>query len=100
MVFSDAADFLPLELAIASHQSGLILDTIGEGICIADASGGILWANRRMKQWSDPVRQRIRKACSEAFSLFATQVGPMAPSELGCRPASRPAALQKVRLQH
>src|SRR5689334_20453718 len=30
-VFSDAGDFLPLERALASQQSGVILDTIGEG---------------------------------------------------------------------
>jgi len=77
MVFSDAADFLPLERAIASHQSALILDAIGEGICITDGGGGILWANRRIKQWSEAVRQRICKACGEAFALFTTQVGPM-----------------------
>src|SRR5579884_3011027 len=59
VVFSQAADFLPLERAMASQQSGLILDTIGEGICIADEHGVILWANRRMKQGSDPIRDRI-----------------------------------------
>jgi len=82
MVFSDAADFLPLERAIATQQSGLILDTIGEGICITDESGHILWANRRMKQWSEQVRQRICQVCSEAFAVFANQVGPMVPNDL------------------
>src|SRR4051794_37833575 len=68
-VFSDSADFLPLERALASQQSGLILDTIGEGICITDESGQILWANRRIKQWSEPVRDRIRHVCHEAWKV-------------------------------
>jgi CheY-like chemotaxis protein/putative methionine-R-sulfoxide reductase with GAF domain len=75
-VFSDSADFLPLERALASQQSGLILDTIGEGICITDRDGQILWANRRMKQWSDPVRDRIRHVCHEAWKVFTQQSSP------------------------
>ena len=80
-VFSDAADFLPLERAIASQQSGLILDTIGEGICITDEHGQILWANRRMKHWSEPVRDRIRAVCSEARSIFVNQQSPASEAE-------------------
>ncbi|MGN6367127.1 MAG: response regulator [Phycisphaerae bacterium] len=76
-VFSDAADFLPLERAIASQQSGLILDTIGEGICITDEQGQILWANRRMKHWSEPIRDRIRAVCSEARNIFINQQSPV-----------------------
>lgn len=76
-VISDSADFLPLERAIATQQSGLILDTIGEGICIADETGRILWANRRMKHWSQPVRDRICAVCAEAHATFVNQVGPL-----------------------
>lgn len=82
MVFSDAADFLPLERAIASQQSGLILDTIGEGICLTDQSGNILWSNRRMKMWSDTVRQRICKICQEAYGVFANQTSPLPTTEV------------------
>ncbi len=75
-VFSDSADFLPLERAIAAQQSGLILDTIGEGICMANPEGDILWANRRMKQWPQSVRDRIREVCANAWSLFSTGSSP------------------------
>jgi CheY-like chemotaxis protein len=80
-VFSDSADFLPLERAIAAQQSGLILDTIGEGICIADPEGQILWANRRMKGWSAPVKDRIREVCATAWRLFATGSSPHHPAD-------------------
>jgi CheY-like chemotaxis protein/GAF domain-containing protein len=80
-VFSDSADFLPLERAMASQQSGLILDTIGEGICITDEEGQILWANRRMKQWAEPVRDRIRAVCHEAYGTFVNQKSPMGVEE-------------------
>ena len=72
-VISDAADFLPLERALASQQSGLILDTIGEGICITDGEGRILWSNRRIRQWSQAVRDRIQRVCHEAWQMFTTQ---------------------------
>ena len=38
-VFSDSADFLPLERALVSQQANLILNTIGEGVCIVDGEG-------------------------------------------------------------
>src|SRR5271170_3962420 len=75
------AVFLPLERAIASQQSGLILDTIGEGICITDEDGQILWANRRMKQWSEPIRDRIRHVCHEAWNVFTHQSSPIGHEE-------------------
>lgn len=80
-VFSDSADFLPLERAIASQQSGLILDTIGEGICITDETGQCLWSNKRMRGWSETIRTRICQVCSEAFRIFSTQVSPMASTD-------------------
>jgi CheY-like chemotaxis protein len=77
-VISASGDFLPLERALASQQSGLILDTIGEGICITDNTGQILWSNRRIKQWSPAVRERIQKVCLDAWSMFTTQMTPPA----------------------
>ncbi len=75
-VVSASGDFLPLERALASQQSGLILDTIGEGICITDNAGQILWSNRRIKQWSQAVRERIQKVCLDAWGMFTTQMTP------------------------
>ncbi len=96
-VFSDSADFLPLERAIAAQQSGLILDTIGEGICIANGEGDILWANRRMKQWSQPVRDRIREVCANAHAIFVTGISPLPrPDEVALTTAT-PAAPPRSR---
>jgi CheY-like chemotaxis protein len=78
LVFSDSADFLPLERALASQQSGVILDTIGEGICVTNDQGQILWSNRRIRQWAPAVRERICQVCREAWNLFTTQMTPPA----------------------
>ncbi len=71
LVMSQSADFLPLERAHATLQSGLVLDTIGEGVCMINPAGRMVWSNRRMKQWSPEVIERIGKACMEAISTFS-----------------------------
>jgi len=76
-VLTATNDFLPLERAIASQQGALILDTIGEGICISDQHGQILWSNKRMRGWPEPVQQRVQQACAEAYAIFSHQAGPM-----------------------
>jgi CheY-like chemotaxis protein/PAS domain-containing protein len=70
MVMSQSADFLPLERAHATMQSGLVLDTIGEGVCMINPAGRMVWCNRRMKQWSGEIIARIGQACMEAISAF------------------------------
>ena len=74
-VLSDTADFLPLDRALASQQSTLILDTIGEGVCLVSESGRVLWTNRRMRLWDENIRQRIVDTCQEAYRCFFTTPG-------------------------
>ncbi len=75
-VFSDSADFLPLERALVSQQASLILNTIGEGVCIVDGEGRCSWMNKKMSAWPPRVLEKIRKTCQEAFELFSKQVSP------------------------
>lgn len=75
-ILSDTADFLPLERALVSQQANLILNTIGEGVCIVDGEGRSAWMNKKMGAWPARVHEKIRRTCQEAFSLFSTQVSP------------------------
>jgi CheY-like chemotaxis protein len=75
-VFSDSADFLPLERALVSQQASLILNTIGEGVCIVDGEGRCSWMNKKMSVWPARVHEKIRKTCQESFELFSKQVSP------------------------
>ena len=75
-VFSDSADFLPLERALVSQQASLILNTIGEGVCIVDGEGRCNWMNKKMSVWPPRVLEKIRKTCQESFELFSKQVSP------------------------
>ncbi len=75
-VFSEAADFLPLERALISQQAHLILNTIGEGVCIVDGEGRCNWMNKKMQAWPARVHEKIRRTCQEAFDIFSKQVSP------------------------
>ena len=78
-IYSDTGDFLPLERALVSQQANLILDTIGEGVCIVDGEGRSNWMNKKMKAWPPRVHEKIRRTCQDAFQLFSTQVSPQSP---------------------
>jgi CheY-like chemotaxis protein len=79
-IFSDSADFLPLERALVSQQANVILNTIGEGVCIVDGEARCNWMNKKMQAWPARVHEKIRRTCQEAFQLFATQVSPASPA--------------------
>jgi len=75
-IFTDSGDFLPLERALVSQQANLILNTIGEGVCIVDAEGRCNWMNKRMAAWPAHVHEKIRRTCQGSFELFTKQVSP------------------------
>src|SRR5450432_3743346 len=75
-IFSDSADFLPLERALVSQQANLILNTIGEGVCIVDSEARCNWMNKKMQAWPARVHEKIRRTCQEAFDLFSKQQSP------------------------
>lgn len=78
-IFSDAADFLPLERALISQQASLILNTLGEGVCIVDGEGRCNWMNKKMQAWPARVHEKIRRTCQEAYELFTRQHSPTTP---------------------
>ncbi|HTW94882.1 MAG TPA: response regulator, partial [Tepidisphaeraceae bacterium] len=80
-IFSDSADFLPLERALISQQANLVLNTIGEGVCIVDGEGRCNWMNKKMQAWPSRVHEKIFRTCQEAFDLFSKQVSPPTPNE-------------------
>src|SRR4051812_7989082 len=78
-IFSDTADFLPLERALVSQQASLILNTIGEGVCIVDGEGRCNWMNKKMAAWPARVHETIRRECQGAYGIFSKQVSPQSP---------------------
>lgn len=71
-VFADVGDFLPLERAIVSDKASVILNTIGEGVCIVDANGHCNWSNKKMASYPAEVSEQVRRICGQALQLFGS----------------------------
>ncbi len=70
-VLAETADFLPLERGIVSQQASVVLDTIGDGVCIVGPSGELVWANRRLRELPQDILVPLRKLCVQAYEQFA-----------------------------
>lgn len=75
-IFADVGDFLPLERALFDRQASLVLNTIGEGVCIVDDTGVCVWANKKMNSFPPEVYERVKQTCLSAQALFEHQVSP------------------------
>jgi CheY-like chemotaxis protein/GAF domain-containing protein len=71
-VLAETADFLPLERGIVSQQAGLVLDTLGDGVCIVGPGGELVWGNRRLREMPPEVLASLRDVCVRAYEAFAT----------------------------
>jgi CheY-like chemotaxis protein len=80
-IFADVGDFLPLERALVDQQASLVLNTIGEGVCVVDDTGRCVWANNRMRSFPPEVYDRVKQTCISARSLFSSQVSPQLSHE-------------------
>lgn len=90
-ILADVGDFLPLERSLANDRSTLVLNTVGEGVCVVDADGRCSWSNERFRKFSPEVMDRIRQICVQARMLFA---GTSSPSADASQARSRKYALQ------
>ncbi len=70
VVFADAGDYLPLERAIVSDKSAVVLDTIGEGVCVMQADGRCSWSNSKMRTFHPEVMERVKQITLQARSIF------------------------------
>ena len=69
-VLAEAGDFLPLERDLVGRQSSMLLNAIGEGVCLCDVSGRILWANAMFGGFSEVVRRRVATVCAMGATAF------------------------------
>ncbi len=71
-VLAETADFLPLERGVVTQQAAAVLDTIGDGVCIVDSGGQMVWANRKMREFPEPLLGELRRLCVEAYEECAS----------------------------
>ncbi|NLW86549.1 MAG: response regulator [Planctomycetes bacterium] len=70
-VLAETADFLPLERGAVTHQAAVVLDTIGDGVCIIGPGGELVWANRRARELPSETRQSLKTLCMSVFEEFS-----------------------------
>jgi len=71
-ILAETADFLPLERGAVTQQAAVVLDTIGDGVCIAGPEGDFVWANRRLRGFPPAVLDGLRQLCAKAFQEFSS----------------------------
>lgn len=57
-----------------SEQALSVLNTIGEGVCIVDRDGTIIWANSKMEGFPEPIRSGLIERCRQAYEYFQRQI--------------------------
>lgn len=70
-VFAAVSDFAPIEGGLIARQSMLLLDAIGEGVCLADAHGHVVWSNSRFRTYHSSVKRRVSAVCRHAISRLS-----------------------------
>ncbi|MCC5830737.1 MAG: response regulator [Phycisphaeraceae bacterium] len=74
-IFADVGDFLPLERELVSERSTMVLNTIGEGVCVIDADGRCAFSNAKMRSFQPEVFEKIRQITLQARAVLETQKG-------------------------
>lgn len=75
IVMAESGDFLPLERALVDDKATLVLDTIGEGVCVVDSESRFVWTNKRMRGYPGDVGEQVKKIASQALAIFTQQTG-------------------------
>lgn len=71
-VLAETADFLPLERGVVTQQAGVVLDTLGDGVCLIGPRGELAWANRRLRELPECVLGPLRDQCAQVYEQLAT----------------------------
>ena len=77
VVLSDVGDFLPLERDLVGQKASLVLNTIGEGVCIVDTDGRCTWSNQRMRKFTPAVYDKVSQISCQARAVFSRQSSPV-----------------------
>ena len=74
VVLAEAGDFVPLERGLVGRQSSMLLNAIGEGVCLSDIGGRVLWSNTMYRGYPEAVRRRVREVCIHGAGHFAERL--------------------------
>lgn len=75
LVISDQSDFIALERAAVNQQSAVILENIGQGVCIVGLDGRLIWANPKMRSYPEDLTKQVCEVCRRSFGADAEPSG-------------------------
>lgn len=64
-VVADRVKFLSLESAMINQQAVRVLEAIGQGVCLVDPQGRLVWTNPAMKAHPDDLIDKVCDACAK-----------------------------------
>jgi hypothetical protein len=67
LIISDQSDFIALERAAVNQQSAMILETIGQGVCIIGLDGRLIWANPKMRTYPEDLMTQVCEVSRRSF---------------------------------
>lgn len=73
LVVSTTCDLPPLKHASVNQQAAMILDTIGQGVCIVDRQGQLVWANPKMQGYPEDLKPQVCAVCQQTFGKPAEE---------------------------
>jgi len=67
LVVSEQGDVLALERAAVTQQASAALESLGQGVCIVDDSGRLLYANAIMRDYPADLMQQVCQSCQRVL---------------------------------
>jgi len=86
LVVSSGTQIVPLARAAGHLRTENFLEEIGQGACVVDRDGQIIWANARLKEYPPTIVEAIRTACMEQCRLFDAESGSSDPVRVRRQP--------------
>jgi len=79
LVVTDALELLPLTWAGQQDLPQTAIERVGQGICIVDRDGRLVWANARFRSYPPVVHDTLLAACTEQCRRLDAARGDGAP---------------------
>jgi hypothetical protein len=73
LVISPATLILPLARAAGHLRTENFLEEIGQGACVVNRDGEMIWVNAKLKSYPPKIVEAIRAACVELHQEFAAE---------------------------
>lgn len=67
LIVSERADLFGTEDPALGGRAPAILEALGQGVCVVDTHGGLLWANARLRSYPEEIARQVCEASIRAF---------------------------------